>query len=259
MEKAQPFYVLVLDDDICLLTGLTRALKAALPDAAILGARSIAEAQVLLAEYKIKFFVLDVHLPDGTGIDFLCDIQTATPGAKVIIMTASPLPEYRGQVEALGALRFMEKPVNVKSICSLAQEHQQGLASESTQVQFPHFAAQLTSLSPMDIVQLKCLGHATQGLEFSAPHGRGRVYFYKGEIVHAETQTTTGEAALHQILSWSRGRVVELPEAKEPQRSITAHWQSVLLSAAQAIDEARAGRDTSLVPRPDHDTNNLSH
>ena len=259
MEKRQPFCVLVLDDDICVLTGLTRALKTALPDGLILSARDVAEAQVLLAEYKIHFFVLDVHLPDGTGIDLLCDIQTATPGAKVVVMTAAPLPEYRGQAEALGALRFMEKPVNVKAICGLAQEQQQSLASEATQIQSTQFAAQLTSLSPMDIVQLKCLGHATQALEFSAPHGRGRVYFYKGEIVHAETQDITGETALHQILSWNGGRVVELPDAKETARTITEHWQSVLLSAAQAIDEERAGREKGLKPDSNHDTNHSSY
>ena len=240
MEKSERFCVLLLDDDICVMTVLSKALRTAMPDALILTARSIGETQMLVSEYKIHFFLLDVHLPDGTGIDLLCDILTTNPLAKCVIMTAAPLPEYREQAASLGVLRFMEKPVDVKAICALGQEHRDSLINESAQVKSSQFAAMLSSLSSMDIIQLKCLGRATQSLEFIAPQGSGRVYFYKGEIVHAETQNATGETAFQQIVSWRGGRVTEMPDAAEPVRTITMHWQSLLLAAAQAIDEGRA-------------------
>ena len=240
IERADRFSILVLDDDICVMTVMTKALKAALPDATLLTARSISEAQMLVAEYKIHFFLLDVHLPDGTGIDLLCDIQTTNPAAKCVIMTAAALPEYRDQAAALGVLRFMEKPVDVKGICALAREHRDNLLSEATAVKSNQFAATLSSLSSMDIIQLKCLARVTQALEFIAPQGQGRVYFYKGEIVHAETQNAAGETAFQQIVGWRGGRVVEVTDTAEPKRTITANWQGLLLNAAQAIDEDRA-------------------
>lgn len=234
------FCALVLDDDICVSTVLSKALRTALPDAQVLNARSVSEAQLLLAEFKIHFFILDIHLPDGTGIDYLCDIQTANPQSKCIIMTAAPLPDYREQAAALGVLRFMEKPVDVKGICSLAQEHRDSLLSEAASVKSTQFAATLSSLTSMDIIQLKCLARVTQALEFIAPQGQGRVYFYQGEIVHAETQNAAGETAFQQIVSWRGGRVVEVTDACEPKRTITANWQGLLLNAAHAIDEDRA-------------------
>ena len=240
MEKTDPFCVLLLDDDNCLMAILTKALRAALPDATILAARTVSEAQLLVAEYKIHFFLLDVHLPDGTGIDLLCDIQTADPAAKCVIMTAAPLPEYREHAAALGVLRFLEKPVDAKAIIALAKEHRDSLLSESAQTKSNQFAATLSSLSSMDIIQLKCLSRVTQALEFVGPQGSGRVYFYRGEIVHAETQNARGETAFQQIVSWGGGRVVELPDAREPARTISAQWQSLLLNAAQAIDENRS-------------------
>ena len=246
MEKNDPFSILILDDDICVMTVLTKALRAALPDATILSARSVAEAQMLAAEYKIHFLLLDVHLPDGTGIDLLCDLQTTNPAAKCVIMTAAPLPEYREQATALGVLRFLEKPVDPKAICVLAREHRDSLLSESAQTKSNQFAAMLSSLSSMDIIQLKCLGRATQALEFIAPQGSGRVFFYRGEIVHAETQNATGETAFQQIVSWRGGRVVELPDARESARTISTHWQSLLLNAAQAIDEDRTLNSSEL-------------
>jgi response regulator RpfG family c-di-GMP phosphodiesterase len=240
MEKPERFCILILDDDICIVTVLSKALRAAIPDGLILTARSIAEAQMLVAEYRIHLFLLDVHLPDGTGIDLLCDIQTTNPAAQCVIMTAAPLPEYREQAASLGVLRFMEKPVDVKTICTLAKEHLDSLLSESANVKSNQFAATLSSLSSMDIIQLKCLARATQSLEFVAPQGSGRVYFYNGEIVHAETQNATGETAFQQIVGWRGGRVVEIMDAPEPARTIAAHWQSLLLAAAQAIDEDRS-------------------
>jgi response regulator RpfG family c-di-GMP phosphodiesterase len=239
IEKNDRFGILILDDDVCTVTILTKALRAAMPDALVLSARSVNEAQVFLAEYKIHFFVLDVHLPDGTGIDFLCDIQTTHPGSKSVIMTAVPLPEIREQATALGVVQFMEKPVDSKYVCALAQEQRDHLLNEEVRLKSSQFAALLSSLSSMDIIQLKCLGRATQALEFIAPQGSGRIYFYNGEIVHAETQNATGEAAFQQILSWRGGRVVEIPGAPEPARTITTHWQGLLLNAVHKIDEYR--------------------
>jgi DNA-binding NarL/FixJ family response regulator len=245
-EKPERFYALVLDDDICVMTVVTKALRTALPEASILSARSIGEAQMLAAEYKFDFLLLDIHLPDGTGIDLLCDLQTTNPAAKCVIMTAAPLPEYRDQANNLGVLRFMEKPVDTKVICAIAKEHRDSLLSESVQSKVNQFAATLSSLSSMDIIQLKCLSRATQALEFIAPQGSGRIYFYRGEIVHAETQSVQGETAFQQIVGWRGGRVVELIDAKEPARTISANWQSLLLTAAQAIDEDRTANAPEL-------------
>lgn len=248
LGNAGRFCVLVLDDDICVVTVMNKALRLALPDALVMTARRVAEAQMLAAEFKIHFFLLDIHLPDGTGIDLLCDIQTTNQAAKCVIMTAAPLPAYREQAASLGVLRFVEKPVDVKTVCGLAREHRDLLQAEEAQFKSSQFAATLSSLSPMDIIQLKCLGRATQALEFTASQGSGRIFFHRGEIVHAETQNASGETAFQQIVGWRGGCVVELPNAREPARTISTGWQSLLLNAAQIIDEARAFNSSELAP-----------
>ena len=101
LNSAEKFCVLLLDDDICLTTIVTKALRSALPNADVLVARSIAEAQLLFSEFKINFFILDINLPDGTGIDFLCDVQTLYPNAQVVMITASPVLEYRERSKEL--------------------------------------------------------------------------------------------------------------------------------------------------------------
>ena len=94
VTETEKFCVLVLDDDICLTTIVMKAVRKGLPEAEVLTARSVAEAQLLLSEFKIHFFILDVNLPDGTSINFLSDIRAKSPDARVMCGTPmSPAAE----------------------------------------------------------------------------------------------------------------------------------------------------------------------
>jgi DNA-binding response OmpR family regulator len=231
--------VLLLDDDICLTTIVTKALRTGMPNAELLTARSVAEAQLLLSEYKIHFFILDVNLPDGTGTDFLCDVQTVHPDARVMMITSSSLPEHKERSKELGVLLFRQKPVDAKDIVKLVRSHYETLGhATSAQNTEGQFAVSLTCLSALDIIQLKCLSSATLMLQVTSPRGVGRIYFEDGQIIHAETPETSGEAAFEEILRWKGGRIKEMDAPFKPPHTITTGWQGLLLDIAQRIDEA---------------------
>jgi len=238
VTKTEKFCVLVLDDDICLTTIVTKALRAGLPAAEVLIARSVAEAQFLLSEYKIHFFILDINLPDGSGIDFLCDVRTMFPEARVMVITATPLPQYEQQSRELGVLLFRQKPVDTKEMVHLVRTHSDNMGhSTSVKNADDSFAVSLTCLSALDIIQLKCLSSATLVLEVDSPSGIGQIFFENGQIVHAETHNSSGEEAFEQILRWKGGRIKEMTAPSTPQRTITTGWQGLLLNVAQRIDE----------------------
>ena len=239
MIKNEKFCVLVLDDDICLTTIVRKALRNDLPNAEVLIARSVAEAQLLLAEFKIHFFILDINLPDGNGIDFLCDVRTMFPEARVMMVTASNLPQHEQQSRELGVLLFRQKPVDTKELVQLVRSHYEKMG-HGTSVQNADgssFAVSLTCLSALDIIQLKCISSATLVLQVASPSGIGRIYFENGEIVHAETPDSRGESAFEQILRWKGGRIKEMTPAYKPPRTINTGWQGLLLNVAQRIDE----------------------
>ena len=232
------FSVMILEDDAVTSVLLSKALHLEMPDDRVLTARSIAEGRLLLDEYSIDLFCLDVNLPDGSGIDFIFDVMTKNPTASVIVMTAEPLPEYRAQATAFDVLRFMEKPVDFKAVAALARECRDG---QATQGNTAYFSASLSRLTVLDIIQLKCLNRATQVIDLTSPReGHGRIYFQNGEIIHAETATASGEAAVAEIVGWRGGQVREVAAAPSVERRIFTNWQSLLLSAAQASDENRA-------------------
>jgi len=229
----------VLEDDLVTSVALCKAIRLGVPDALVLTARSLAEARMILKEYGISFFILDINLPDGSGIEFIFDVTTASPAATIVLMTSTPLPEYRDQAAAFGVLNFMPKPVDNRSLVELIQATRNppvGVSEEERSL----FDASLSRLSVLDIIQLKCLNSTTEGIVFTTvKHGAGRVYFQNGDIIHAETTRTTGMTALTEIIGWKGGRAEELPEGALPERTIAGNWQSALLIAAHAADDER--------------------
>ena len=262
MSKTEKFCVLVLDDDICLTTIVMKAIRMDLPEAEVLTARSVAEARLLLSEFKIHFFILDVNLPDGTGIHFLANLRKRFPDARVMMVTASSLAKHEQATRDLGVLLFRQKPVDTKEIVKLVRAHYENMGHGTT---LRHadgkFAVSLTCLSALDIIQLKCVSNATLALQITSANGIGRICFEDGQIVHAETANSRGEAAFEEILRWKGGRIKEMTTAYKPPHTITMDWQGLLLNACQRIDEnsrdeATACISTASAPDPATVTDN---
>lgn len=99
--------VLVVDDEAMLRRRLTAHLEALGAD--VTGVDSLAGARQHLAALEFDFVLLDIHLPDGIGLDLLRTGATAV-NSGVIVMTAQGGVE--GAVEAirLGALDYLVKP-----------------------------------------------------------------------------------------------------------------------------------------------------
>jgi ActR/RegA family two-component response regulator len=237
MNAEQQFSILVLDDDMCLTTFVRKMLHTTLPEAEVLTARSVAEAQLLLSEFKIHFFILDVYLPDGTGIDFLCDVRTLFPDAHAIIITSAPTPELETHAKELGAA-FYAKPVDKTEIIKLIRAHHKKLGFGADESHPDgQFAVSMVCPSALEVIQMKCISTATLVLQVESSSGRGRIYIDKGQIVHAETPRNTGERAFEEILCWSGGKIEELPVTKKPPRTINMNWQGLVLNICQRIDE----------------------
>jgi DNA-binding response OmpR family regulator len=236
--KGDQFRTLVLEDDRTSQALVTQAIIRAVPEGLVLTASTLAEARQLLATYQFQFGVLDIHLPDGSGIDFLHDMQMKSPHAAVVIFTAAPLPEYRAQAEAFGVLHFMEKPVDPPVLGRLVRNYWQKASGKGDVG--TGFSASLSRLTTLDIIQLKCLGRSTVALDFVGRQGQqGRIYFKQGEIFHAETGEGQGIDAFNEIVSWRGGQVMEVTHAPATARTIQGDWQNLLMHAVQWADENR--------------------
>jgi DNA-binding response OmpR family regulator len=245
MSGMKSIKILLLEDAFVTSLAMGRALEAELPDCVVMRAQSLYEARLLLRTYDFQFFVVDIQLPDGCGVDFLPEIAERAPGAGVVIVTATPLPKYRQRASEFGVLYFMEKPVEVRQLAARIAKRVRIAAATSAAASDASFTAFLRNLSALDVIQLKCLARASVRLDFTRADGTvGRIYLSGGEVVHAEvippsgTGRKEGTAAFNEALSWRGGTVVEEPGAQAPQITIQGDWQSLVLDALQGTNES---------------------
>jgi hypothetical protein len=118
-----------------------------------------------------------------------------------------------------------------------------------TPVQGSGFAARLQDASLWDLIQFECMRRSRRIVRVSSRGLLGYVFFRDGDVVHATTGRQNGEAALGEMLNWQDG-VFETWTGTWPDReTINTPWQRVLLEMAQAKDEQRAPKLTSLPAR----------
>jgi len=73
-------------------------------------ADSLHHAQKHLAVYRPSVVIVDIGLPDGSGIDLIRDLSNARPRVEVILATSGD-PDTQGDAMKAGADGFLPKPL----------------------------------------------------------------------------------------------------------------------------------------------------
>src|SRR2546423_12791801 len=237
-KKSKSPRILVLEPDRELASAILNVLNEATPSALVEMTQNLEEAQQLVLGVKPELFVLDVDGIQDLGQDFLFDLRTSHPNARAIVLTGAHLPEQREQMSGLGAIHFLEKPVAHWDFVDLVQR----LLQPSAEAAAEKFQGTLRDLQFTDIIQLKCMSGATAALEFTGPNGeKARVYFEKGQVIHATAPGRQGMEAFNEIVRWKGGTVSEVGENPASAKTIDMDWQRLLMEAVRIADEAEAG------------------
>jgi two-component system nitrogen regulation response regulator NtrX len=101
--------ILVIDDDavvrkVCVELLRTRGQRP-------IAAASVGEGLRLFAEHRPAAVLLDLKLPDGTGIDVLRELQRQAPGTPVLVISGFGSVPEAVEIMKVGASDFLEKPV----------------------------------------------------------------------------------------------------------------------------------------------------
>lgn len=121
--------VLLMDDDIVYRRVLTLLLETQ-PDIRVVAqAGSLAQARTMLGGVDVA--ILDRRLPDGDGLELIGELREASPGVKVLVMSAyEELVNRREAIEA-GADRVLGK-VGLPDEVFGAIRHLKGAHSSAT-------------------------------------------------------------------------------------------------------------------------------
>jgi two-component system, NtrC family, response regulator AtoC len=112
--KAEKYNILIVDDDKMIRWTLKEALRGW--GYMSVEAGSVSEALNLFDTEQPAAMLLDIDLPDGSGLDVLREIKSRQPDAVVIMITGNVLVENTLAALRGGAYDFISKPVNLEEL-----------------------------------------------------------------------------------------------------------------------------------------------
>jgi two-component system, NarL family, invasion response regulator UvrY len=101
--------VLVADDHAIVRRGLRQILSET-PDILVGGeASTVREVRQLVRDQRWDVLVLDLNLPDGSGIELLSELRGQNEGLRVLVLTVYPEEQYAIRAIRAGAAGFLTK------------------------------------------------------------------------------------------------------------------------------------------------------
>lgn len=112
--------LMIVDDHPEISDGLLAMLGGIERVTALAVARSLRQAKQKCRSYRPDVIVLDLHLPDGDGLEALRVIKAGCPNARLIVF--SNHLEFRERALDAGALRFFDKPLESEALIACLAE-----------------------------------------------------------------------------------------------------------------------------------------
>src|SRR5579872_5660715 len=109
--------LLVVDDEPIICHSFRRALTT--PETEVITAGTIAEGWKRFEQDKPDVIVLDLQLPDGSGLDLFGRIHIADSRRPVIFVTAHGTTETAIEAMKLGAFDYLSKPLDLEEMSAL--------------------------------------------------------------------------------------------------------------------------------------------
>jgi two-component system response regulator FixJ len=117
---AEPYRICILDDDASVRNSIVQLL-----DSDGLKAQSFEDADVFFAHactHSVHLAVVDVWMPEMTGLQVQARLRKESPDTKVIIMTGRETPSIRATALAGGAFAFVVKPFDDEAFLLLVRQ-----------------------------------------------------------------------------------------------------------------------------------------
>jgi two-component system NarL family response regulator len=129
-----PLQLLFVDDHVLFRGGLVRLL-AAQPDIKVIGeAGSVREAVALARKLKPDLILMDLSLPDGTGVEATMAILAELPATKIIFLTVHDDDEHLFAAIRAGGMGYLLKNVGATELVSRVRGARNGEAAISAQL-----------------------------------------------------------------------------------------------------------------------------
>jgi DNA-binding NarL/FixJ family response regulator len=173
-HKTQNIYVVIVDDDAKVLDSLSWLINSSEGFKCVGTYESCGDAIKGIAEDLPDVVLMDIEMPDHSGIECVEELKTEYPALKILMLTNYSDDDRIFDSLRAGAIGYLLKNASITKLCEAIKEAYEGGAPMSSEVAkkvLAYFHKQkkthkyYTSLSPREMEVLKAL---TQGLSDKA-------------------------------------------------------------------------------------------
>ena len=131
-------HILLVEDDIALGQGIAMALQ--IPETEITVCRGLREARQALSGRTFILLILDINLPDGSGLTLLRERKALRPEVPVLLLTANDLEIDEVAGLESGADDYITKPFSLAVLRARVNARlRRGGAAKSGELSLPPF------------------------------------------------------------------------------------------------------------------------
>lgn len=223
--------LLIVDDETELVKNIAGYLNSFPGEFEVMPAGSAEEAENVLKGQEVDLLLTDVRLPGLDGIELVRRALQLHPGLPVVVMTAFSSQEVRQLAMEVGALRYVEKPLDLEELRHLLLE---------AATRGKGWSGRVGGLEIFDLAQLLALTGKSKAIRISCGREKGVLVFEQGQLVHASTGSLQGCEAFFAMAGWEAASFDELAGAKARKYppNITMSTTNLMLEAVRLRDEA---------------------
>ncbi len=118
--------ILLVDDYPVVVEGLRQILVEAIPDSEFGTAETAADAVRMFRTGKWHVVVLDVSLPDGSGLDVLKQMRAIRPQTPVLILSMYPEDQFAVRLLRAGAAGYLTKKAAAQELVKAVRKVRAG-------------------------------------------------------------------------------------------------------------------------------------
>ena len=132
LNQASPT-ILIVDDDSTARYGMRRALE---DRYRVLEAASVPDARVVMSQENPHLLLLDIEMPEESGLDFLRELKEPASTPAVIMITAYGSEKIAVEAMKSGAYDYLPKPFEVDELRLVVERALDHLALAEENVRF---------------------------------------------------------------------------------------------------------------------------
>jgi len=222
--------VILVDDDIPFLESMKDGVKHSIKNIKLITHTNAEDACKSLEENDVSLLITDQHLPGMSGVELVNFVDKKYPAIPIILITAYGTPKLKDYAINTGAIKFFDKPLNLKK---MIKEIKKGLKLSRED---------LTSIRKMSLATVLELismekKNASVVVKDRETNRNGRIWFKEGNLIDAEIDGLEGIEAIFEMLPFSDVDII-IREREHDRITITdVSLEYVLLEGMKRADE----------------------